>query len=314
MERETLSLTKQETLLFSIISTCASNTPNKKPSDSVYIFGGWVRDKLLGRTSKDYDLCISKALFKPFLKNIKNTGFRVSIKETKLDEYPKIGQLLYSVTIKDLKLKFSLTILEIDIEKELAAKDFTINSLCYDILKRGLVRNRTTIQGRADLESRILRTNASVELTLKQAPSRIIRMIRFALEYEFKLSNDIISYFESGQKRQVARYYSNSFFNQLRKLVRYIDTEQKKVKEFLGLLDKLKILELITLWFDYRAKRIVVFFVKLEVKELKEMIKKEQIIAGEHFVSVRLGVRELVKHQQYCIRMKNGKGQCLKGY
>ena len=123
MMRDHISITKVEEHLFSLIQESINNIPNRKDTDSVYIFGGWVRDKLLGKSTKDYDVMVYKPILKDFLKNIRNCGHLVSVKQVKLDEYPKIGQVLHNVNIKDMKIKMGVTTLEIDLEKELANKD-----------------------------------------------------------------------------------------------------------------------------------------------------------------------------------------------
>ena len=305
MDRDTITLNKSEAMLFDLISSAIAKIPKRKSNESVYVFGGWVRDKLLGKPSKDYDVLVSKPILKDFVKHISNCGHKVSVKQIKLDEYPKIGQVLHNINIKDIKVKLGVTALEIDLEQELASKDFTINSLCYDLVSRSLVRNRVTAQGRSDLAQKILRTNASIELTLRQAPSRVIRMVRFALEYRFRLADEILRYFDNTKLRQVVKYYSNSFFNQLRKLARFVDLETDKTSECLVLLDRLRVLNLVTLWFDYRARRIVIFFVKHDLTELKAMMKKDQLVPGDHYVVIRLELRALLsRHQQY-ILIKN---------
>lgn len=312
MERDRITLTPLEIQLFALISASYAKIHNHKPNDSVYIFGGWVRDKLFNRSTKDYDMLVSKSILKEFIKQLQHSGHKVSVKTITLDEYPKINQTLYNVTIRDMKVKMGITALEIDLEKELSSKDFTINSLCYDVIKGSMVKNRTTDRGLSDLNAKILRTNNSVELALKQAPSRIIRMIRFSLEYGLTLSNEINKYFENKNLRQIARYYNNSFFNQLRKLAKYVDTEPSQVGEFLSMLDKLKVMNLVTLWFDYRTKRIVVFFIKHDLNELKIMMRRDQMMPNEHYVSIRLMLRELVHYHQIHIQIKNQKSDKIK--
>lgn len=299
------SLNPLELKLFDILTACFLETPNRKSCDTIYIFGGWVRDKLLSRSATDYDIMVPKAIIKSFLAQITKASPRASIKSIALDEYPKIGQTLYNVKLKDLNVKMGVTPLEIDLEHELNNKDFTVNSLCYDVVRKALVRNRVTARGMADLESRVLRTNSNPETTFRQAPSRIVRMVRFSLEYQLTVADNIARYFANNKLRSCVKYYNNSFMNQLRKLARYVDTEKTKVSGFLRLIAELKILDFVTLWFDYRVNRIVVFFIKYDLDELKNMMKRDQMVIDDHYTSIRLPLKELAARHQEFIQIKN---------
>ena len=75
---------------------------------------------------------------------VREKFFYIDIRENHLSEFPKNGQKYYYIFFEDLNIRVGITVFETDITSELYKKDFTINTLCYDIIDCKLVQNRLT--------------------------------------------------------------------------------------------------------------------------------------------------------------------------
>lgn len=157
---------------------------------SAYIVGGYVRDNLLKKNSFDVDITTSatpKELIDifPSAKIIDGYG---AVKLTK-DKYN------FDITTFRKEEKYiqgapkGITYVK-TLEEDLKRRDFTINAICLD-------KNFNIIDplnGKEDLNNKIIKTIGNAEDKLKEDPSRILRAIRFSLTLDFALSDEIISF------------------------------------------------------------------------------------------------------------------------
>ena len=148
-----------------------------------YIVGGYPRDKYLGIESYDIDICTNMKmdeLFKYFdvedetkfgscrINDIEVTTFRCDIYND--SRYPVVK---YVETLKE------------DLER----RDFIINTLCIDY--NG---NYVDLLGaKSDIDNKIIRTVKDANLSFREDPLRMIRALRFKIDLNFSLSNDIIN-------------------------------------------------------------------------------------------------------------------------
>ena len=296
---EKIELNRYEDDLFSFLSSVFLGLRGSSSSSrhSVYVFGGWVRDKLLSRLSCDFDICVPKKVIGPFLDALQEADPGVKVNPIKLDEFPKIGHMLYNVHIKRLRARLGITALEIDLERELLSKDFTANSLCYDVVKRQLVRNKATERGLSDLRQGILDVNTKCETSLGRSPSRIIRLIRLSLSHNLAISDKIVAYFKSLNQRKRLPVLNNSLINQFQKLVKYVNNEKKHLGRFMELIKLFRIDKLITVWFNYSRRMIVLFLVKDNLHTLKQLFIDDMIEKGQHYVTINSDLRTLCHYQ-----------------
>lgn len=299
---EKIELNRYEDNLFSFLSSVFLTLKGTSSSNrhSIYVFGGWVRDKLLSRLSADFDVCIPKTVIKPFIDALQEADPSVKVNPIKLDEFPKIGHTLYNIKIKRLNAKLGITALEIDLERELLSKDFTVNSLCYDLVKRQLIKNKATEKGMEDLKRRILDVNSKCDTTLASAPSRIIRMIRLSLSHDLDISDRILRYFKELSQRKRQLVLNNSLINQFQKLVKFVNNEKKHLYRFMELIKVFRIDRLVTIWFNYRNRSIVLFLVKDDLNKLKQLYLDEMIDKGQHYVIIKSDLKSICfYHQKY---------------
>ena len=155
-----------------------------------YIVGGYVRDSLLGIKSNDVDIttnakpkeikeifpdCIIKSdSYGAVIVNYKNYRFDVTTMREEM-EYFDNRHPSGIVYVTDLK-------------KDLLRRDFTINALCIDKDEKVI----DLIDGKTDLDKRIIRTITNSDKSFKDDALRILRAIRFASLLDFKLSDDVI--------------------------------------------------------------------------------------------------------------------------
>ena len=153
---------------------------------NLYYVGGVVRDKLIGAKSIDTDLCyegdaINFANNSNFniVKINQNFGTvrivseekEIDIASTRIETYPKKGHLP-----KILKIGCSL-------KDDLIRRDFTVNAMARRTTDNELI---DYYNGYKDLEQKTL--NVLHENSFIDDPTRIIRGLKFAIRFNFSLS------------------------------------------------------------------------------------------------------------------------------
>lgn len=161
----------------------------KKHGFKSYLVGGAVRDALLGKTPKDFDIATNALpdkvieILKPqsFVKNILETGksFGVINVITDSDEY-EIATLREDLTTgRNPEVKLGATI-----ESDSKRRDLTINALYYDIDTKEII---DLVGGVNDIKNGIVRTVGRPEDRFGEDRLRIIRSIRFAARFGSEL-------------------------------------------------------------------------------------------------------------------------------
>ena len=156
---------------------------------SAYIVGGFVRDSLLGIQSNDVDITTSATPLE--LKKI------FSHCEIKSDSYGAVALYYknsrFDITTMREEMEYldnrhpSSVIYVDDLKKDLLRRDFTINALCFD--KDGNLVD--LINGKIDIEKRIIRTIIPSNKSFSDDALRILRAIRFASLLNFRLSDEV---------------------------------------------------------------------------------------------------------------------------
>lgn len=162
-----------------------------KSGYKLYIVGGFVRDALLGLSSDDIDISSSMPTDK-----VINICKKLKIKTTNINPHLGTIQITYnknkfeytrfrqeSYNIPGTHSPDEVSFVD-DIAIDTKRRDFTINSLYYDIESNTLIDN---VGGQKDLENKIIRTTNSPFITLQDDGLRILRAIRFASTLDFKI-------------------------------------------------------------------------------------------------------------------------------
>ena len=167
----------------------------EKRNHHLYIVGGFVRDTLLGYTPSDIDITSSMPCEE--VEEIANTlGFTCKV----------INKHLGTLQIRNSKEEYEYTRFRTEsyadnshtpskvqfvdkIEVDCLRRDFTINSIYYDIHNDEII---DLCNGQKDLEKKIIRTVNKPMLTLKDDGLRILRAIRFASTFNFKIEKNTL--------------------------------------------------------------------------------------------------------------------------
>jgi len=160
----------------------------KKSGFDAYAVGGCVRDFLLRKEPKDWDICtnakpeqIKKIFPKSFYENkfgtvtVQVKSKKPSLKEIQITTY-RIDE---KYTDKRHPDKVSFTG---NLKDDLARRDFTINAMALDS-KEAI----DYFNGQDDLEKRIIRAVGSPDERFNEDALRMLRAVRLAVELDFKI-------------------------------------------------------------------------------------------------------------------------------
>ncbi len=150
------------------------------------IVGGWVRDRLLGRTSKDVDLEVF-GIPAPRLRELLAAFGSVNAVGESFTVY-KVAGIDVALPRRESKIGrghrgFDVTgDPDLPIEEAARRRDFTINAVAWDPLTDEYI---DPFAGRRDLEARVLR--AVDPLTFGDDSLRVLRAVQFAARFELAI-------------------------------------------------------------------------------------------------------------------------------
>jgi len=154
-----------------------------KNGHKLYVVGGAVRDALLGKDPKDYDLATDAhpdkvgKMLKSLYKTVLPLGEAFGIWQVNTPT----GEFEVATFRKDIGAGRRPDAVEFtDIHQDVNRRDLTINALFYDIDQKEVV---DLVGGIADLKSGIVRTVGNPEDRFGEDRLRILRAIRFAARF-----------------------------------------------------------------------------------------------------------------------------------
>lgn len=208
---------------------------------SAYIVGGYVRDYLLNKETKDIDIATS-ALPKD-LKEI------FADEEIKITAYGSIKLVKngYSFDIttfrKDLEYKDN-TLVSIEyidnIEEDIQRRDFTINALYMDVNEKIYDK----VNGINDINKKIIKViNDDYNQKFQEDSSRVIRALRFMITLDFSIDNGVLEYIHLNKKK--LKFNKTILKEELSKML----TSENVVKYF-EYLKNIQLLDILKIDFD----------------------------------------------------------------
>jgi len=206
-----IPLTNSEKIVLEKIAAAA----NKLQIDA-YVVGGFVRDKILGRNTKDIDVvCIGDGIAlaheaamyfdnKPhvnFFKNFGTAQIKIndndSSNEEAFIEIEFVGARKESYQFESRNPVVEAGTLEDDQNR----RDFTINAMAISLNQNNFGDLIDPFQGIADLENKIIKTPLQPEATFSDDPLRMMRAIRFAAQLNFEIEANTLAAIASMAKR-----------------------------------------------------------------------------------------------------------------
>ena len=155
-----------------------------------YVVGGCVRDSLMGRCPKDWDVCTNALpeevlrVFKRF--HVIKTGLQHGTVTVMVDKQPvEVTTFRIDGNYTDNRHPDSVNFVS-RVEEDLARRDFTINAMAYNPA-RGLV---DAFGGQEDLQARIVRCVGEPDARFNEDGLRILRALRFAARYDFGIETE----------------------------------------------------------------------------------------------------------------------------
>ncbi len=188
-----ISCTNTELHLFKQIADTA-----EKMQVEVYVIGGFVRDKIIGRATSDADIvCIGNAIdlanevasrYQPrpsvsFFKNFGTAHFKIQDPEGHWLDVEFVGARRESYRSASRNPEVEPGTLEDDQNR----RDFTINALAISLNKKDYGKIIDPFSGLQDLNEKKIQTPREPLTTFSDDPLRMLRAIRFATQLGFQI-------------------------------------------------------------------------------------------------------------------------------
>lgn len=172
----------------------------------LYIVGGWVRDQILERPSKDMDfLVIGDGLEFAERLGIELGNVKVHLFKTYGTASIKYGEydLEFVGARKESYVKESRNpVIEIgSFEDDLDRRDFTINTLAISLNEDNFGELIDRFDGLVDLEDKRIKTPLDPDITYSDDPLRMMRAIRFATQLGFTIEKNSFNAIKKNAER-----------------------------------------------------------------------------------------------------------------
>ena len=172
-----------------------------------YLIGGFVRDKIIGRPTKDMDIvCVgdgnelaaaAAAQFRPtpnvnHFRNFGTAQFRLDDLDMEF-----VGARKESYSTESRKPAVAAGTLEDDQLR----RDFTINALAISLNKEDYGKLVDPFDGVGDIERKILKTPLEPGITFSDDPLRMMRAIRFATQLNYTIEENTFAAIQQHAQR-----------------------------------------------------------------------------------------------------------------
>jgi poly(A) polymerase len=187
-----------------------------------YLIGGFVRDKILGRNTKDMDIvCVGDgitlahevaALFNPppevaFFKNFGTAQIKIGNDSIQSSTFSPLGDRGFEIEfVGARKESYDFTsrkpaVETGTLEDDQNRRDFTINAMAISLNKNDFGELVDPFNGIADLELKNLQTPLAPGITFSDDPLRMMRAIRFATQLNFTIEEKTFAAIADNKER-----------------------------------------------------------------------------------------------------------------
>ncbi len=178
--------------IFKIIGNEASKLGNR-----AFVIGGYTRDLILNRPSKDIDFVTEGS----GIELAKNVAKKVKVKRVNYFKTYGTAQFVYD----KIDLEFvgarkesyrhdsrNPLVEEGSLQDDQNRRDFTINALAISLEESNFGEVIDPFRGLQDLEDQIIRTPLDPDITFSDDPLRMMRAIRFATQLNFTIESNTL--------------------------------------------------------------------------------------------------------------------------
>ncbi len=168
-----------------------------KNDGKLFLVGGYVRDQIMGKMSQDIDICgnltadivtkLALCLSFDCKKINKKLGTLKIIADNCAFEYTTFRTETYALDGSHSPIDVTFTN---DIRKDANRRDFTINSIYYDIENNTILNY---VGGLQDIENRLIVANKNADIIFAEDALRIFRMIRFSTSLNFAIEKNTLA-------------------------------------------------------------------------------------------------------------------------
>lgn len=167
------------------------------PGAEIFVVGGAVRDWLLGKPVKDYDLVVRGVPIDDLIATLREAGEvdAVGKRFGVLKFRPSGDSRTFDIALprKEYSWAFSGGYRDFDIQSDhalpidvdLSRRDFTVNAMACNVVTQEII---DPFFGQKDLKAKIIRTVGSAATRFQEDYSRMLRAVRFACRLDFTLS------------------------------------------------------------------------------------------------------------------------------
>jgi poly(A) polymerase len=182
------------------------------PKGNIYLVGGCIRDILLDKESFDFDLVVENVSQDELISFLEEEGNVTTVYGRNFGVVkfrPKLFSIIFDIALPrrekylpGQRRKHAAVELEgISIYEDLARRDFTINAMALDFRSIISSKQKTEIEkylidpfdGLKDLKHKIVRTVGDPKDRFSEDPTRILRGVRFAAQFNFVIEPDTLS-------------------------------------------------------------------------------------------------------------------------
>lgn len=205
--------------IFKLISNCANDL-----NTDAYVIGGFVRDTILERPTKDIDVVtIGKGI------DLAQKLHEVLGPDSHLSVFKNFGTA--QIKYKDFEIEFvgarkesynrdsRKPIVENGtLQDDQNRRDFTINALAIGVSKNNYGKLLDPFNGINDLKNKVLKTPLEPHITYSDDPLRMMRAIRFASQLDFSIESNSFEAI-SKQKERIKIVSKERIADELNKII-----------------------------------------------------------------------------------------------
>jgi putative nucleotidyltransferase with HDIG domain len=161
-----------------------------------YLVGGCVRDLVLGREPKDWDIttnAVPEQIVGLFPETYQNNDYGtvgvVTLSENPRLKVVEITPYRTESTYSDARRPDSVTFAT-TLDEDLTRRDFTINAIAYRISHDEVVDH---FEGKEDMKKRLIRAVGDAKVRFAEDALRMMRAVRIAVELDFMIEGETMA-------------------------------------------------------------------------------------------------------------------------